>query len=513
MKLIPVIGLEIHTELTTASKMFCGCRNEGELAEPNTNICPICVGHPGTLPVANHEAIRACIKAGLALHSKINAQSKFDRKNYFYPDLPKGYQISQYDLPFCYEGYLEINGKKIGITRIHLEEDTAKLTHSIDGKNSFVDFNRSGTPLMELVTNPEMKSPEEAKLFGEELRHIFRWIGIASADMEKGQMRCEGNISLQKEGTFEIVGGEVRAENGTILNPKVELKNINSFRFIERALEFEIQRQKKLIEEGRANELIQETRGWDDQKSITFHQRTKESAHDYRYFPEPDIPPINIREDELREIQISIDELPQEKSKRFIEEYAFGAQMAQQIAYQKDLSNFTEKVLSELREWLSTLSEFEGKNQEQIWQENKKKVAKLAGGWITTELAKLENEKMIPLSETKITPENFAEFLSLVYLNKVNSSAAQIILREMFLSGEDPSNIVTEKNLLQIENEGELDSIVEETIREFPEQVAQFKKGKETVIMFLVGAVMKKSKGKAHPEKVQILLRKKMNAQ
>ncbi len=512
MKLIPIIGLEIHTELATASKMFCGCKNVGELAEPNTNICPICVGHPGTLPLTNYLAIRSCVKAGLALGCSINAQSKFDRKNYFYPDLPKGYQISQYDLPFCYGGLLKINGKKIGITRIHLEEDTAKLTHSADGKNSYVDFNRSGTPLMELVTNPDIASPEEAKLFSQELQHIFRWINISSADMEKGQMRCEGNISVQTEGTFEIVGAEVKAKNGATLNPKVELKNINSFRFIELALEFEIHRQSKLIQEGKANELIQETRGWDDHKGITFHQRIKESAHDYRYFPEPDIPPINISPDELREIQISILELPQEKTKRFIEEYALSAPMARQIAYQKELANFTEKVFSELREWLETLPEFEGKSQEEIWQNNKKKIAKLVGGWITTELTKLQNEKMISITETKMTPENFAEFLTFVYLNKVNSSAAQTILREIFTTGADPSNIIVEKNLLQIENTEELDALVETTIQEFPEQAAQFKNGKETVIMFLVGAVMKKSKGKAHPKKVQELLRKNLNS-
>ncbi len=507
MKLIPIIGLEIHTELATKSKMFCSCANETEWAESNTNICPICVGHPGTLPVPNRIAIEYCIKAGLALNCNIHRQSKFDRKNYFYPDLPKGYQISQYDLPFCYEGHINIMGHRIGITRIHLEEDTAKLTHDNSG-NTLVDFNRSGVPLMELVTDPHITSAAEAKTFGQELQFIFREIGISFADMEKGQMRCEGNISLQREGTFEIVGAGVVPKQGITLNPKVELKNINSFRFIERALDYEIHRQARAIEQGET--LIQETRGWDDQKGITFHQRKKESAHDYRYFPEPDIPPINISNETLREIQLQIPELPQARKKRFEEEYALSPLLARQIAYDKPLASFTEKVFSELQKWITTLGEFEGQSEEEIIENTKKKMARLAGGWLTSELTKLLNESSELISHIKITPENFADFLTLVYASKINSSAAQEVLREMFFSGADPHHIIEEKNLSQLNDEDSLLKIIETVIEENPDQAVQYRAGKETVLMFLVGKVMKKSRGKANPQKIQELLRKKL---
>ena len=498
MKLIPIIGLEIHVQLATKSKMFCSCAN-AEATEPNTNICEICTGQPGTLPVANQQAIDYCLKAGLALSCQINKQSKFDRKNYFYPDLPKNYQISQYDLPFCHSGEVVVSGARVGITRIHLEEDTAKLTHAKDNKSSLVDFNRGGVPLMELVTDPDLTDAAQAKAFCQELQHIFRWISIASADMEKGQMRCEGNISLQPEGSFTIDGPEVKFKKDAKPNPKVELKNINSFRFIERALAYEIKRQAKAIEAG--EEMAQETRGWDDNKSLTFHQRTKEDAHDYRYFPEPDIPPIDISDDKLREIEISIPELPATKAKRFQEQYLLAPEHARQIAYNEPLADFAEQVLSEFRAWLGQLEEFGGMDAEEIWAKAGKKAAKLAGGW----LLKIADS---PIDKLKVTPENFAEFLSLVYGRKVNSSAAETLLGKMMASGADPSNIMEEEDLGQMEDAGQMEDVVAKVIAANPDQVQELKGGKENVIMFLVGKVMKETGGKADPAQAQELIKK-----
>ena len=299
-----IIGLEIHCELKTRTKMFCGCLNNPDEKHPNINICPICMGHPGTLPVINKKAVESVVKVGLALNSKIAEEAKFDRKNYFYPDLPKGYQISQYDKPLCLGGELEIGGKKIAITRVHLEEDTGRLSHAA-GDYSLVDFNRAGIPLMELVTEPDIRSSEEAKKFCEELRLLLRYLEVSEANMEKGEMRCEANISLRKKGASEF---------GT----KVEVKNLNSFKAVERAIEYEIARQAKLLDEEK--KVIQETRGWDENGQKTFSQRTKESAHDYRYFPEPDLPPLKGDFVDLKKIRAEIGELPNQKRVRFQKE-------------------------------------------------------------------------------------------------------------------------------------------------------------------------------------------------
>ena len=296
----PTIGLEVHAELNTRSKMFCSCANDPNEKRPNYQICPICVAHPGTLPVANEEAIKKVIKAGLALNCKIAKDSKFDRKNYFYPDIPKGYQISQYDQPFCEKGYLEINGRKIGITRIHLEEDTGKSIHPENADYSLVDYNRAGMPLMELVTEPEITSGQEARAFAEELQLILKYLGVSDADMEKGLMRVEVNISVSKTKKF-----------GT----KVEIKNLNSFKVVQKAIDFEIARQTEVLEGG--GMVVQETRGWHDKKEITFSQREKESAHDYRYFPEPDLPPLHFEKKYIGEIKATIPELPAGKRRRF----------------------------------------------------------------------------------------------------------------------------------------------------------------------------------------------------
>ena len=311
----PTIGLEIHTELNTNSKMFCSCKNDPYEKRPNFNICPVCSAQPGTLPVANEDAIKKVIKTGLALNCKIAENSKFDRKNYFYPDLPKGYQISQYDQPFCENGYLEIGGRKIGITRIHLEEDTGSLVHSEGADYSLINFNRAGVPLMELVTEPCLTSGEQAKKFAEELQLIFRYLGVSDADMEKGLMRVEVNISVSKTNppSHKALAGQRK------LGTKVEIKNLNSFRVVQKAIDFEIARQIELLEAG--EKVVQETRGWHDKKEVTFSQREKESAHDYRYFPEPDLLSINFEKKYIEKIKSEIPELPEQKRKRFAKEY------------------------------------------------------------------------------------------------------------------------------------------------------------------------------------------------
>ena len=475
MKYHPTIGMEVHVELKTASKMFCACRNELGLDRiPNMNICPICTGQPGALPAANEKAIEYVVRAGLALNCKIAKISKFDRKNYFYPDLPKGYQISQYDQPLCQEGFLEINGKKIGITRIHLEEDTGKLIHQKGNDYSLVDFNRSGVPLMELVTEPDIVSADEAKKFCEELQLIFRYIGISDADMEKGQMRCEANISVSASG-----------EMGT----KVEVKNLNSFKVVEKAIEYEIKRQAELLDEGR--DVVQETRGWDEGKMITYSQREKESAHDYRYFPEPDLPPLEIGGGFVEKIKDELPELPAAKAKRFIKEYKISEYDADILTRDKMLAEFFEESVSEGCEL----------------RDEKEKISKLTANYILTELRKYFDEKT-GIAELEVTPKNFGELISIIAAGKINSSAAQIVLVEMIKTGADPEHIIAEKNLTQMEDESEIKNIAKNVISQNSGPVEDFKKGKQNALQFLVGQVMKETKGKVNPQKAMKLLKK-----
>lgn len=494
MHLIPTIGLEVHLQLNTESKMFCSCSNRGETSPPNTTICPICLAHPGTLPTINSKAIEHVVKAGLALNCTISQSSKLDRKNYFYPDLPKGYQISQYDAPLCQHGYLEINGLHIRIRRIHIEEDTAKLFHTDDKQSTLVDFNRAGSPLMELVTEPDFTSAQEAKIFCQELQRIFRVLDISDADMEKGHMRCEANISIRLEGT-------------DTLGTKVEVKNINSFRAVEKAILYEITRQEECLEQKK--QILQETRGWDDIHQCTKSQRSKEDAHDYRYFPEPDLPPMELTEEHMNALKKTLPELPLAKRQRFQKEYGFSEEAALLLTEEKRLSSWTEQVVSELRLWLKDFEQ--PVNEEENWTNKKPSLMRLVSGWITTELFKLMKEYKVPFDDIKITPENFAEFLTYVFVGKVNTTSAQFLLQEMFHHGSDPSHIMQEKNLAQIENEQQLSAIAEHIIEKFPTQVAQYKKGKITVIQFLIGQVMRASEGKAHPEKVKELLLKKLS--
>ncbi|TSC96362.1 MAG: aspartyl-tRNA(Asn)/glutamyl-tRNA (Gln) amidotransferase subunit B [Parcubacteria group bacterium Athens1014_10] len=489
MKYEPVIGLEIHIQLKTKSKMFCACDNTGEDKEPNTTICPICTGQPGTLPVINNQAIDWAILIGMVLNGKIAKFSKFDRKNYFYPDLPKGYQISQYDLPIVSGGYLEINNRKIKLERIHLEEDAAKLIHK---KNStLIDFNRAGTPLLEIVTKPEIKTPQEAKLFLQELRLIMRYQGVSCADMEKGHLRCDANISLRPIG-------------GKKLYPKIEIKNLNSFKAVERALEYEIKRQAKLWEENKAPKE-QETRGWDDAKGVTIEQRTKEEASDYRYFPEPDLPPLKIGEERINKIKRMKRETPQAKRKRFAEEYEFNSEESKALTDDRDLSYYAEQVISELRTWLLTLG-LEG-TEEEIWKENKRKLVKLVANWIINRLNKIVDESDSLIKEIKITPARFAKFISLIYQNKITSNLAQRILEKMFKTGSDPEHIIEEDDLTQMSDEKSLQETLKKIIKSNPKVVEDYKKGKANALQFLVGQAMKETKGKMDARQIVNLLK------
>jgi len=498
--------MEIHAELKTKTKMFCTCENGYELREqPNQNICPICMGHPGMLPVANRQAIDWTILVGLALGCKINKFTKFDRKNYFYPDLPKGYQISQYDLPINYDGSLTIGNKDIVIVRIHLEEDTGNLKHSSTG--ALVDLSRAGTPLIELVTGPVIESAKEAKEFCQEYQKILRYLEISEADMEKGQMRCEANVSLQEEGKFVIENNEVKPLFDYELNPKAELKNINSFKALERAVEFEIKRQTKALDTG--EKLVQETRGWDDNTQSTFSQRIKETAADYRYFPEPDLPPLEISETTITALRATLPELPQAKLKRFVAEYQFDPEVASIIVENKNLAAYAEKSYSELVSWLVALPETEGTERE-ILEKEGKKLAKLIGNWLVTHLFKHLNETKTDILDCPITPENFAEFLTLVYTNKVNNLSAQEILTEIFKTGKNPLEIMKSKNLEQTSNIDELETIIDKIITDNAKAVEDFKAGKEASFKFLVGMAMAATKGKANPAIINQLLTKKL---
>ncbi|MFH0929684.1 MAG: Asp-tRNA(Asn)/Glu-tRNA(Gln) amidotransferase subunit GatB [Candidatus Moraniibacteriota bacterium] len=475
MKYKLTIGMEVHVELATDSKMFCACKNELGLDRiPNANICPVCTGQPGALPAANEKAIEYVVRVGLALGCEIAKVSKFDRKNYFYPDLPKGYQISQYDQPLCAGGHLDVGGKKVGITRIHLEEDTGKLIHQKGNDFSLVDFNRSGVPLMELVTEPDIKSADEAKKFCEQLQLILRYIGISDADMEKGQMRCEANISIS-----------ANEKMGT----KVEVKNLNSFKVVEKAIKYEIKRQAELLDEGK--KIAQETRGWDEGKMVTFSQREKESAHDYRYFPEPDLPTLEIGGDFVEKLRTELPELPAQKSKRFVEEYKISDYDAEVLARDKKLSEFFEESVSEAMES----------------DESGEKIAKLTANYILTEIRKYLDEKTT-ISDLKLTPENFGELMSIIDKGKINSSAAQTVLAEMIETGADPERIIAEKNLAQLDDEGEIENIVKKIISDNSDPVDAYKAGKENALQFLVGQVMKETRGRVNPQTATDLLKK-----
>lgn len=479
MKYVPTIGLEIHVELKTKTGMFCDCKNDPDEKHPNINVCPICMAHPGTLPVINQEAVQKLIMVGQALNCEITRETFFERKNYFYPDLPKGYQISQFQKPLCREGHLDVNDKRIRIERIHLEEDTGRSQHSTgEGDETLLDFNRAGVPLMELVTHPDLKTADDVRAFAQELQLILRYLGASDADMEKGQMRVEVNISVAKEGAKEY---------GT----KVEVKNINSISAAARAAEYEFKRQVDALEAG--EKLVQETRGWDENKNKTVSQRIKEGSADYRYFPEPDLPPLNLSEELISKIKAETPELPSQRRERFAREYGSPESDIAVFTINKSLGDYFEHVASEL-----------GSTEPRV------QALKIASNYLITEFARRVSKVNADPSDTKISPERFAGFTNYIVSGAINSSAAQVILEEMFNTGATAEQVIREKDLAQMSDEGALDSIVDEVMASNQQAVEDFKKGKEAPLKFLIGKVMAASKGKANPKVAEEILRKKL---
>lgn len=484
MKYEVVIGLEIHIQLKTKSKMFCRCSAKTWNEDPNSHTCPVCLGLPGALPVANKKAIEQAILIGLALNCKPHLASKFDRKNYFYPDLPKGFQISQYDLPFSSGGWVEIEvdgkKKKIGITRAHLEEDTGKLIHAtINGKKvTLVDFNRSGIPLIEIVSDPDLSTPAEAKNYAQKIQQIIRYLGVSQADMEKGSLRVDANISLKRVGERKL---------GT----KVEVKNMNSFRSLERALEYEIKRQGEILD--KKGKIEQETRGWQEGKQKTVTQRIKEFAHDYRYFPEPDLPPFEFTKGEIDRLRSLSTELPDEKQDRFIKSYGLSAYDSKILVSDKALADYYEAALSDYS------STFKQKG-------DKKNMVKKMANWVIGELLRKINETGTKVEEVKITPAYLAELLYLIDKGEVTTQAAKVVFSESFDSGERPERIIVNRGIGAVSEKEDLQRIVEEIISENPKAVSDFKGGKEESLSYLLGQVMKKTDGRAEPQLVQKIL-------
>lgn len=468
MKLNPTIGLEVHVELKTQTKMFCACLNNPEETTPNKNVCPICLAHPGVLPTVNKNAVLNVIKVGLALGGRIAEDSHFDRKSYFYPDLPKGYQISQYEKPLVEGG--ELNGIKI--RRIHLEEDTGRLLHG-GKKHTLVDFNRAGIPLMELVTEPDIKTAEEAVDFARELQLILRYLNVSFADMEKGQMRVEANISLN-------------------MGTKVEVKNINSFKAVFGAIEYELKRQEEVLSEN--GEIIQETRGWDDKKLVTQSQRIKESVHDYRYFPEPDLPPLNLREMDIENMADELPELPETKRKRLINEFGLDKVQTEILVVEKDLSNFFEASVSELKTY-----------------DLQPVPLQLLFNYLTSDLRGLMNQKQISFGNLKTTPEHLAHLVFLIDNGELSSRMAKDILNKMVETGIDPEKIAEESGHKLINNETELEEIISGIIDENPKAVSDYKNGKIGSLQFLIGKAMAKSKGQASPDLLSKIFIEKLN--
>lgn len=465
-----VIGLEVHVELHTKSKIFCGCSTEFG-APPNSHTCPVCLGHPGVLPVLNRQAVDYAMKAAMALNCEIGDVCKFDRKNYFYPDSPKAYQISQFDQPIGLNGYIDIEmdgyTKRIGITRLHLEEDAGKLTHVDGGYASLVDFNRVGTPLVEIVSEPDISTPEEAKAYLEKMRAIMQYCDVSDVKMEEGSMRCDANISLRPHGQKEF---------GT----RAELKNMNSFRGVQRGLEYEQYRQAEILDEG--GEVVQETRRWDDSQGKTFSMRGKEEAHDYRYFPDPDLVKLYIDEDWKARIRASIPELPDARKARYTKDYGLPDYDAAVITSSKPLADLFESSLEHTSD------------------------AKSVSNWIMGELLGYLNSNGLELAAVKLTGQGLGEMVNLIEKGTISSKIAKTVFKGMLQSGKLPQQIVEEQGLVQISDEGAILAIVQEVVANNPASVQDYQAGKEKAIGFLVGQVMKQSKGKANPGLVNKLL-------
>ena len=469
-----VIGLEVHAQLQTKTKLFCRCGTEFGLP-PNTQTCPVCLGMPGSLPVINRSAVEMAIRTGLALHCNIRNDNRFARKNYFYPDLPKGYQISQYEAPICENGWMDIqpNGsiKRVRIRRAHLEEDAGKNVHEGNGSESRVDLNRAGTPLLEIVTEPDMKSPEEVDAYLKGLRDVLMYLEVCDGNMEQGSLRCEPNISLRPSGQ-------------TVLGTKVELKNINSFRFVHDALKFEIARQTAVLEEGGV--VQQETRLWDVHKEQTMVMRSKEEAHDYRYFPDPDLLPMNLEQEWIEDLKNTLPELPSVRQQRFISEYQLPEYDAGVLTSLRPLADYFETCVA-------------------IFPH-----PKIVSNWVMGELLRELNTTETSAEVSPVSPERLVNLLQLVDKGTISLKVAREIFPELYASGKDPEQLIQEKGLTQISDDGALMTMIQEVMAQNPNQVAQYRGGKETVLGFFVGQVMKKSKGKANPAKVNEMLKKEL---
>jgi len=483
-----IIGLEVHTQLQTQSKMYCRCSGDYANTPPNTHVCPVCLGMPGVLPTINQQAVEYTAMTALALNCTISEHTKFDRKNYPYPDLMKGYQISQYDAPIGHGGWLtlEANGnkKRVGITRVHLEEDVAKLIHrtSSDGEAySLVDVNRSGVPLMEIVGEPDLRSPEEARQYLMKLRSILQYLGVSTANMEEGSFRCDANISIRAEGSSESTA-------------KVEVKNMNSFKAVYRALEFEAQRQRKAVKEDKR--LVQETRGWVEEKGETISQRSKEYAHDYRYFPEPDLPPLVISQDWVEEIRSRLPELPEARRDRFVADYGLPLYDANLLTGSKVMADYFEACLRT------------GTSDSQ----SPAKRAKTVSNWLLGEVSRMTNADNIDILDfrEKVSPERLVRLLVLNSQGTINTATAKSVLEEMFKTGKDANEIITKQGLSQISDTGEIEETVSRVLTANPQALVDYKAGKEQALKFLVGQVMKATRGRANPKLVNELLKKKL---
>lgn len=491
MKYETVIGLEVHAQMLTETKIFCGCSTRFG-SEPNTQTCQVCIGMPGVLPVLNKKALEFTIKTGLATGCRISMHSRFARKNYFYPDLPKGYQISQYELPICEHGNIEIvvdgDVKKIGITRIHMEEDAGKNIHEGAGNYSFVDLNRAGVPLMEIVSDPDIRTPREAVEYMKKLRAILRYLEVCDGNMEQGSLRCDANISIRQAG---------QKEYGT----RTEVKNINSFRFVEKALEYEVKRQVKAVEEG--GKVIQETRLWDPLKGVTESMRGKEEAHDYRYFPEPDLVPVMVEQKWIDEIKASLPELPDRKGERFVSEYGLLEDDADLLVSEKPLA-----------EWFEEAVQLGGQ-------------PKTVANWVKGDLLRLLNEGNKPIEESPLKPKQLVGMLKMMDQGTISGKIAKTVFEEMYKTSAEnigvgvvrlplleitAEGIVEKKGLVQISDSGEIEKAVDDVLLKHLKEVERFKGGEEKLIGFFVGQVMKLTKGKANPQMVNELLKKKLSS-
>ena len=470
----PVIGLEVHAQLKTQTKIFCNCSTQFGRS-PNANTCPVCTGMPGVLPVLNKQAVTFAIKAALATNCTIAHESRFDRKNYFYPDLPKGYQISQYAAPIAEHGHLDIETdageKRIGITRIHMEEDAGKLIHDPHRAKSMVDLNRTGVPLIEIVSEPDIRSAAEAGAYLRKLHAILKYIDVCDGNMEQGSFRCDANISLRPVGQEEF---------GT----RTELKNLNSFKNVEKAIRFEIERQTYVLEEG--NKVIQETRLWDPNKNVTASMRGKEEAHDYRYFPDPDLVPLIVDDQWINDVSTTMPELPDEKKQRFITEYELSDYDAGVLTASLDMANFFEDTVKPLKN------------------------IKQAANWTMTTLMGMLNTKGLDINQSPVSAKAFSKLLGLLEGGSINANAAKTVFEAMVESGNDPESIVKEKGLEQVSDQGELEAMVDEVIQNNPSEAEAYRNGKNKLFSFFMGQIMKKTRGKADPKVVTPLLKSKL---